>query len=632
MSSICGMINFDGAPVDPDSLLKMTEAAAYSGPDGTRTWISENAGFAHLALHTTPEARFEEQPMRDPKNGSLWVADVRIDNREELIEIFKKNGDIQNQEVITDVDLLMLAYRCWGEDFLPQIYGNYAFVMWDPARQQVFAGRDFLGIRPMFYMRHGNTVYFASVIRSILVVLPEKPPLNELLIADYYRYNFDRWIAETIYTPIRRLPAACQITLGAQDEEIKQHWMIPSAPILHYKNDQEYYDHFLELFQASLKACARTAVPLGLHVSGGIDSSAIACILHNMLADNKLGSSPSPINMYYMHHANDPVEEESQYYEAVAKACPQFSSTVIPGENYWGLQEIGNEQDYHQDEPGMHIARSLVTARLQKPRQDGCRVVLQGIGGDELFDIRSDDLTLLSDLSYSLWAKAFGGNIRRVGFLGTIKSAGRLVLYKSGLQPLYSRLRGAPPSWLLPEWKKKIAETPPSFRMATPNRFSSALQRGRKNALFISGFYLSTHEAMYRTGIENGVELRYPILAREIIEFILQIPTEKLIEINLRFKPFFKTALKNVLPQTILQRRDKSILDATVYLGVKGKEYLKLGKLLNKVHKQQLQYIDISVYNSALAMFIGSNTITPRSLFSPLLLQAWMDDYNIEIE
>src|SRR5512146_181889 len=124
MSSICGISHFDGTPVDPDALHKMAEAAAYSGPDGTRYWISQNAGFAYLALHTTPEAKFEQQPLVDPQNGMLWVADARVDNREELIDLFRKSGDIQTEAVVTDVELLMLAYRHWGEDFLPHIYGN----------------------------------------------------------------------------------------------------------------------------------------------------------------------------------------------------------------------------------------------------------------------------------------------------------------------------------------------------------------------------------------------------------------------------------------------------------------------------------------------------------------------------
>lgn len=631
MSSICGIINFDGAPVDPLALQKMAKAAAYSGPDGSRFWIDGNAGFAHLALHTTPEAVFEQQPMRDPQTGLIWIADARVDNRDELIDFFKKHGDLQENKVITDIELLMLAYRYWGDDFLPHIYGNYAFVMWNPATQKALAGRDFLGLRPMFYMRHGQTFYFASVIRSILAVLPEKPALNELLIADYYRYNFDRWIAETIYLPIRRLPASCQVAVDAHDEKIHQHWMIVNGPILRYKSDQEYYDQFLELFQTALKACARTADPLGIHLSGGIDSSSMACALHKMWHENKLGSYLPAVKMIHMRHTNNPSEEESLYHDATVKACHLFSSVVMSGENFWGFQEMGNERGGHLDEPEIFIGRSIIVARLKQSREVGCKVVVQGIGGDELYQVRIDEIDLLDDLPASLWVGAIQKYYEFMGFFRTLKLGGRLLLQKSGLQPIWSRLRSTPPPWLKTIWIKQLVTTQPHFELSIPNAFSSMLQRRRQTIMFTSGFYLQLMENSHQEAIENHIELRYPFLDRYLIEFTFRLPSEKLLDLKFVIKPFLKKALSPILPEAILQRTNKCVIDPTIYRELRGKESLKLRNILRRIQKCQIRYIDLSVYNKYWDVFLAENILPSRALLTPLMMQSWIDDTNILI-
>lgn len=626
MSSICGIIHFDGAPVDPDALHKMADAAAYSGPDGTRYCINENAGFAHLALHTTPEAKFEQQPLWDSQSGYLWVADARVDNREELIELLRKTGDIETGAVVTDVELFMWAYRHWGIECLSRIYGNYAFVMWDAKRQRILAGRDFLGLRPMFYMRHGQTAYFASTIRSILAVLPERPPLNELLIADYYRYNFGRWVAETIYLPIRRLPAACLITLDAHREDLRHHWMITNAPILRYKHDQEYYDQFLNLFQETLKACTRTSNPLAIQVSGGIDSSAITCTLHKMWAQGKLASDIPSIKLYKLNFVHDPSEEESCYHNALLQACPEFSSTVISGENYWGLKEIGNEVGYHLDEPEISITRCSQAAKFQRSRNDGCSVTIQGIGGDELFNICFDDIEFLQDLPISSWLMAMQSYYRRKGLFESLSLMGRPILDESGLRPFWRRRRKRVPTWLRAEWLQQLNATPVNFKLSVPDHFASRLQRVRQMQIFTSSFYLAMMEYNHHIAVENGTEVRYPFLDRRLIEYVFRLPTEKLLDFRLILKPFLKKTMTGILPEKIMRRTDKSNIGPTVYIGLRKKERIKVRKLLDGAQKHQAKYISFQLYEKNWNNFLEEKTDLRRSLFTPLTMQAWIQD------
>ncbi|MBV6396445.1 MAG: Asparagine synthetase [glutamine-hydrolyzing] 1 [Anaerolineales bacterium] len=627
MSRICGIFHLDGSPIEPEQLNQMAEAAAYNGLDGPRIWTEKNAGLAHLALHTTPEARFEQQPMRDPHTGAIWAADARVDNRAELIEFFRKTGDIMGDEIVTDIELLIYAYRHWGEDFLPHIYGNYAFVMWDPARQRVFAGRDFLGLRPLFYMRRGQTVYFASVLRSILAILPERPPLNELLIADYYRYNFERWVAETVYLPIRRLPAACQVVVDAQRADIKQHWMIVNGPILQYQNDQDYYDEFLERFESALKACARTADPLGIQLSGGVDSSSVVCVLHKLWVENRLqGGIPPSVHLLYMHYANERIEDEIEYYDTVSKACPQFVSTVLPGENYWGLQEAGRENNYRLDEPELQVMRSSATALARRLRQEGGRVALQGSGGDELFEIYYTDIKLLRDLPFAKWPKAFKFSRQFMGPAGNLRLAGRAILQVAGLLPAWRRLRGAFPRWVRQEWVRKAEANPPDFKLAIPDGFSNELQRIRQDGMFTGGQYLSGLQGVQYHAAEHGLEVRCPFLDRSLIEFTFRLPTERLMNYESVFKPFLKAALRGILPDAITKRTDHAVVDPTIHLGLRNKEAAKASRLLDRARAEQIDFLKFFEYNAHWKRYTEGVTRLQGALFAPLLFQAWMDD------
>ena len=127
MSGIVAIVNFDGAPVDPEVLRKMAEQCAYRGPDGIRYWIRGNVGLAHLALHATPEALRELQPQLSEDGTLCLTADVRVDNRPELINLLNAKGTPLPADA-TDADLLLAAYRTWSDLGMPRAGGLHLTV------------------------------------------------------------------------------------------------------------------------------------------------------------------------------------------------------------------------------------------------------------------------------------------------------------------------------------------------------------------------------------------------------------------------------------------------------------------------------------------------------------------------
>ena len=169
MSGICGIVNFDGAPVELEDLQKMARAAAHRGPDGIHYWRNGPVGLVNLALNITPESLRERQPLVGSRGELVLTADARVDNRDELIRTLTTKGFLQDKSP-TDADVILAAYQCWGETCPAQIIGDFAFVIWDTRRRRLFAAREPIGMRALYYRLEPHRILFATEIKQILAV------------------------------------------------------------------------------------------------------------------------------------------------------------------------------------------------------------------------------------------------------------------------------------------------------------------------------------------------------------------------------------------------------------------------------------------------------------------------------
>jgi asparagine synthase (glutamine-hydrolysing) len=203
MSGICGIYYLDGRPVDPVDLTNMVDILAHRGPDGAHIWHDGPVGLGHRMLWTTPESLTEQLPYE--RNGLVITADARIDNRDELIATLGLTG--RQAVEIADSQLILAAYEKWGEQCPEKLLGNFAFVIWDSRKQQLFCARDHFGAKPFYYYQSHRIFTFASEIKA-LVCLSEVPRrLNETRVADHLLMNFEDRVI-TFYRDILRLSAA----------------------------------------------------------------------------------------------------------------------------------------------------------------------------------------------------------------------------------------------------------------------------------------------------------------------------------------------------------------------------------------------------------------------------------------
>jgi asparagine synthase (glutamine-hydrolysing) len=284
MSGIAGIFNIDGAPVDRALLQRMTDAIAHRGPDGIHHWVDGPVGIGHCMLQTTPESVYERQPLTDESGHLCLNMDGRVDNREELISALKsKNARLRDD---TDAELVLKAYECWGEECPVRILGDFAFVIWDMRQRQLFCARDILGVRPFYYYTDGRKFLWASELQQLFrdPGVPREP--NEGMVAEYLAASLtDR--EETLYKGIMRLAPAHSLLLRAGRIDKRWYWDVDPSKEVRHRTDEEYAEHFSEVFAEAVRCRLRSQEPVGAELSGGLDSSAVVGMAQRLYQEGR---------------------------------------------------------------------------------------------------------------------------------------------------------------------------------------------------------------------------------------------------------------------------------------------------------------------------------------------------------
>ncbi|MGH9703335.1 MAG: asparagine synthetase B family protein, partial [Candidatus Acidiferrales bacterium] len=256
MSGIVGIVNLDGAPIDRGLLRHMTDYLAFRGPDAQEIWSGGSVGFGHTLLRTTFESEQENQPAN--LDERLWItADARIDSRAELVARLRDHGELCS---FSDPDcwLILHAYRAWGEACVEHLLGDFSFAIWDERNRHLFCARDHFGVRPFFYAQVGDCFVFSNTLDCVRIHPAVSDELNELAIADYLLFDGNQEVDTTIFSEIRRLPAAHFLSLRNGSPCVRRYWTLPVERPLKFKTKSECVERFLELLDTAVSDRLRT--------------------------------------------------------------------------------------------------------------------------------------------------------------------------------------------------------------------------------------------------------------------------------------------------------------------------------------------------------------------------------------
>lgn len=565
MSGFAAIFRFDGAPTGPAALARMVEAIAYRGPDGHGQWAGEGIAMAHLMLHTTAESFEAAQPLTNEDESLVLVMDGWLANNEELRTDLLARGVVLRTRA--DAELVLRAYETWGDDCPKHIDGEYAFVMWDARRREAFCAKDHAGLRPLHYHWDGKRLLVASDLAGVLAAGDFQHRPNLGMVAEHIANEW-RSMDETLWEGVTRLLPAHAMRTGSAGPKLSHYWQPNFEISIRHARDEDYRAHYLELLTDSVRRASRTHVPLACEVSGGLDSSAIFAIAHSQLSQGRL-LAPD-IKGYTLLFQRGGAEDEVEYARSVGahlgvtiEEIPAFQPDLA-----WFVERGQLDRDiplYPNGAMSETIAQALTA--------DGCKVALNGIGGDEFTTgspLRHAEAILEHD-----WSGLMEGLRADHAAFGTRETIWRL--YRYGLGPALplslrmARRKFSRPSqaggdldlcWLAPGLKRTLQERRRNQTLSERLEIPSPTRR----AMFMNfyeGFLTYRHDVAARQAARSGFEFRSPMFARSLIEFAFAIPERQRIAGAVR-KRIHARSVADLLPAKVSGRTTKAVFE-TVY-------------------------------------------------------------------
>jgi asparagine synthase (glutamine-hydrolysing) len=585
MSLILALWNRSGEPVNLDVAQSMLAVNVNPESDGQDFWLQEDVLLAHQHFWITPEERNQPQPRSNLQNGCVITCTARLDNRTELIHALGL-ADLPAYS-LSDADLIMKAYSHWGTECPRHLLGDFAFVLWDTASRCLFAARDALGGQDLCYILSRQYVMLATRLNILLEHPAVQPKLNETKIAEFLAIRWGDDI-NTFYDSILHLPPAHCLLVTAENFRLWRYWEADAGRTIHYARQEQYAEHYLELIKEALRGRLRCAFPLGISLSGGLDSASLACLAAEVLAEMDAPAGTLGSYSYVFDQFSNC--DERAFIQPVIEQAAHFHPIrprMVKGDNLWP-RPFNPDWLILRDYPGQDPYYYLVQAILQAAHHDGVRVMLSGFYGDDLY---SGTDSWFADLMLSgrVWeaARVLARSVRQVDLKRDLLEHGLLAMVPAGLKKGYRRLRPASAEWagwVQPQLAGRIGLAESDKARLHP-KFRLPGQQERYSALFLTG-YPESFSGYQIYGWENGVEYVFPFADRRIVEFLLGLPAD---QIALPGYPrrILREALRGKLPGIVQQRQGKTDFYPLVDKGIYSESFPAISKIL--LHSQVLE-------------------------------------------
>ncbi|HEV8149482.1 MAG TPA: asparagine synthase-related protein, partial [Gemmatimonadales bacterium] len=330
MSAICAIFRFDGAPVPRTALAPVLESLRGFGPEAV-SWTPETpespVALGCRPMRISPEDSHYHPPLRSADGRIVLVADARIDNRVELATSLGLSPASTGQT--SDPDLILAAYEAWGRDCVRRLVGDFAFALWDQRQRWLFCARDGMGMRVLFYHLSPQRVAFATLPQALVALADVPARLNEQKVAESLVLFQDP--ATTFFAGIERLLPGHALTAGAGGVRTERFWSPTPTRKIRFRTELDYVEGFNEVFDRAVLARLRSTGSVGVMLSGGLDSTAVAASAAAQLAAQGrrlLAYHAAPRLGFRENLGGIWVADESPEAEAIASGYPNLDLRI----------------------------------------------------------------------------------------------------------------------------------------------------------------------------------------------------------------------------------------------------------------------------------------------------------------
>ena len=553
-AAICGILG--GGPDAGQALDALLDTLADYGPER----IARTDGPVRLGgRHATTGDGGDGAPVLavDRGAGLVLAADARIDDRGTLCDAL---GVSHPQRAgLTDAGLVLRAFTRWGEASPDHLVGDYAFAVWDRRRGTLFCARDPVGARPFYYTLDSGRFVFASAVEAVLAAPGVPDALDEAVVAAFLSSMQPDMTSRTFYRAVRKLPAGHAFTVeseagpnsdrtGRVRVRMERYWRPEQVPMAPPASDDAFAEQLLDLYAKAVRDRLRGG-PVGVHLSGGLDSSSVAVLAARELRRQGRPAPPAFSWLPALHGA-PPKPEHAREYALVDAVCAQEGLQVSHGAP--DPEEVVDVLRRDGTLPGgsFNLNEEVV---LRRAAAMGVRVILSGAGGDHCVSFNGRGHLphlLLSGRWRALAAEHRAQDRAAWRFLARIV----LPLLHPALPVMRNRWRNGlsmRPRWFIDPGFARRAKP-----LVLPERRLIGVRRAQLR--FLQDGRLGEFQDQWRArSVRSGVEYRFPLLDRRLLELALSLPPEQFRRPG-HNRWLMRHALRPVLPPEVRRNRDKT--------------------------------------------------------------------------
>jgi len=515
---VCGInaiIDFDGRVADKrERVAAMNALMVYRGPDGEGVHADARVAVGMRRLSIIDVAG-GGQPIFNEDRTLVIVCNGEIYNFVELMEDLQRRGHVFSSH--SDVETILHLYEEKGEACLQDLRGMFAFVIWDMAKGRVFAARDRLGIKPLYVSRQGGALWLSSELRPIVAAAGIVPTLRPASVHEFLTYSYPIDQRHTLVEEVDRLLPGEYLLADAKGSTCHRYW----EP--RFGGDQGLVDRtdeeLLEILQTAIKIHLRSDVPVGILLSGGLDSSTLATMA------SRVGMNHTALCAGYRgNHDVDERQEARATARRLGMECLEIELDASQFEAHF------KELVRYCDEPVGDIAAMAQWGIYRQARALGFKVLLSGLGGDEVM------------FGYPAW-NGLGTALRTLD--GAPEARARVI---AGAFSVY-----------LGDQTSGVARGDLAAAAGgTPQPFLELSRHAPKGPDEITAVLLGSYlvhngcQLADKLGMGCSVEVRVPLLDHAFLESVLQLPLARRHEPG-RSKPLLRRLMRGRLPESLLE-------------------------------------------------------------------------------
>lgn len=505
----------------------------------------------------------------------IVVIDGRVDNQNEIAASLGLTTTPSST-----AGLVLSAYDRWGDDCIARLDGDFTVLIWDEGKRHLIAGRDVMGVRPLYYHETPDAVYVASHPAAIIAAHPEAGVQDS---AAFARFAAGEALAidRTFYSHILRLEPACHLTFTSDASTKVRYFRWPSET---RRQGADAPGRFAELLDRAVRRRMAGAAPVASFLSGGLDSSSVVAV-----AQRRAGQcGGTSLRTYSQVFPGYEEGDERPFIEAMI-AEGGLDACFLDCTDIAAFDSL---DEHLRVQAGPFIAPNLATTvyAYKKIVNDGFSTLLDGHGGDESI---SSGRAGLFDRAFTLRWLSLWREIKAVARLGGLASVPLMlrILRRKGPHSYWAHHREASKTPPRPNWLSDTLEWP----LTTVRR----PQLGRESHAehlesFTSSFFVQALELLAHSSASQGVDLEFPLLDRELVSWCLAAPAEEKMD-NGYYRGLLRRGMRGILPDKIRLRQDKHDFGLHIARGMLRSDGLLIDRILHDADDSLSQYFNIPV-------------------------------------